>query len=157
MNESENFRAFLSEKQLVILPGKHYRIGDRVLSSEDDSLINSDRYSLAHQLLMCCMDGLALGAESITCQYGLSRRGRMLDSDDYGAWQRAGDEAGFTWERTKQEMCPGFNYKGRRVIARLERIHGENPGMRTLEEVTIEVDDAVPAVGTDVHERGDDD
>jgi hypothetical protein len=62
MKESDNFKAVLKGKTLTITPGKRYKIGDRDHPVTDDGYGESryDRYSLAHQLLMCCMDGLPL-------------------------------------------------------------------------------------------------
>ena len=85
--------------------------------------------------------------------------GRRLNNDDYSVWQRAGDEAGFTWDRFSQEVYPTLNPQdrplARRVIARISNLHKEIT-IKPLEEVPIEVDDAVPGVGTDVHGDGDD-
>ena len=159
MREADNFKAVLRGKTLTITPGKRYKIGDRDHPVTDDGYSSSgDRYKLAHQLLMCCMDGLSLGADTIICGYGLSGRDRKLNNDDYSIWQRAGDEAGFTWSGSSQEMCPHANREdrplARRVIARISNLHRENT-IKPLEEVPIEVDDAVPGVGTDVHGGGD--
>jgi hypothetical protein len=161
VKESDNFKAVLRGKTLTITPGKRCKIGDRDHPVTDDvyGTARYDRYSLAHQLLMCCMDGLSLGADTIICTYGLSERGRELNDNDYSVWQRAGDEAGFTWGRLSQEMCPYANREdrplARRVIACISNLHRENT-IKPLEEVPIEVADAVPGVGTDVHGDGDD-
>lgn len=161
MKESDNFKAVLKGKTLTITPGKRYKIGDRdhPVTNDGDGTLRNDRYSLAHQLLMCCMDGLSLGADTIICTYGLSERGRELNDNDYSVWQRAGDEAGFKWGRYSQELYPTLNPVdrpiARRVISRVASIHREYT-IKLLEEVPIEVVDAVPGVGTDVHGDGDD-